>query len=499
MAKVRAKELDFERIDEGDEPDEDAMLVNQTFGVNDVRITPVILPDAGSESGGGGVLPHGAHGPEGADQLWTPCTCVGDCSPTCSCKKIRSLCQSSCSCSKECSNKHDERRGADVAKILAREGILTTTDSKENVQLQEEQEAAQRHPQENKEEGGKEREVKTKERGIPTTLEELTALVLTLDEGMQNLIGQVKKLTENEKAATKQLQEISRENTALKQELKTKEAVLTTINARVARLEARPEIKALAAEVAADIGLDAMQAAPVVPQARAPAQTFLMLVTGMPEAKEWEADDFDQIRRTMIGYRCGEGILRAERLGRRQRGHRGMGRFVLMECTEECAHIIRNAVADMNKDGMAVRPAKQGFRRQRGPARREPGLLPPGVLAADHGPAQAAPLQAAAPVAVQPPAQGQAPVQADKAPAPVCRLFQKGECTYGRQCRYQHVRVCFDYAGGQRCRFANQSGRGCKFVHVRWDGAGDDQGWNDASAWRRDDLGTAAIEAEPLR
>ena len=37
MAKVRAKGLDFERIDEGDEPDEDAMLVNQTFGVNDVR------------------------------------------------------------------------------------------------------------------------------------------------------------------------------------------------------------------------------------------------------------------------------------------------------------------------------------------------------------------------------------------------------------------------------------------------------------------------------
>ena len=255
-------------------------------------------------------------------------------------------------------------------------------------------------------------------------------------------------------------------------------------------MEARPEIKALAAEVAAGIGLDAMQAAPVVPQARAPAQTFLMLVTGMPEAKEWEVEEFDQIRRTMIGYRCGEGILRAERLGRRQRGHRGMGRFVLMECTEECAHNIRNAVADMNKDGMAVRPAKQGFRRQRAPL-----LLPPGVIgeqAADQVPAQAAPLQAAAPVAVQPPAQGQAPVQADKAPAPVCKQFQRGECTYGRQCRYQHVRVCFDYAGGQRCKFANQSGRGCKFVHVRWDGTSEDQGWNDASAWRRDDRGRHA-------
>ena len=305
------------------------------------------------------------------------------------------------------------------------------------------------------------------------THEELLAWVRNMDGHVRRLEQDVARLQQNEKTALKQTQELTRENTALKQDLMTKTEEIKQINARVQRVETAPDVKALAAQVSAEAAPQLSMRGP------GPKETFVLLITGMPEAKGWKMDDHGQIMQVLKEFKCANGITRAERLGRRVREHRGGGRFVLVECTEECAHSIRDAAVEMNKKGIAVRPAKQGFRQARKAAL--PSLRPPGLDAV----ASAPPLR---PAHMQPPAQAHHPAQL----VPVCRQFQRGECTYGRQCRYQHVLVCFDYAGGQRCRFANQSGRGCKFAHVRWDGTGDDQGWNDAAAWRRDDRGRHA-------
>ena len=49
-----------------------------------------LTSEAGADASGGDVVqPQDARDPEGADQNFTPCDCEGDCSPTCSCKKIK--------------------------------------------------------------------------------------------------------------------------------------------------------------------------------------------------------------------------------------------------------------------------------------------------------------------------------------------------------------------------------------------------------------------------
>ena len=70
-------------------------------------------------------------------------------------------------------------------------------------------------------------------------------------------------------------------------------------------------------------------------------KSVYLLFTGVREAPDWDANEDVDIKGYLDGMGCSRGIIRVERLGRRQQNHRGMGRFVLAQYLESDAQRVR--------------------------------------------------------------------------------------------------------------------------------------------------------------
>ena len=456
-------------------------------------------------------------GEECTNKTWKPCKC-DRCSPECTCRAGGFHCQAECTCRfNACSNTFiamQKSLSRSVARVHALHGLsLGGTDDAprtppssgrggghgrgggssrggrgggrplSDAKKAETKEAAKdkEDAHEEKQEKGKEKEMKTMNNA------ELQALVGKKDQELEDLKALFKRACEDIKSMDEQVQEITRSMTKVRLDNETKEVEMRALEERVKRMETKNDVAAFGAAVAARgadsrargvRGGDAKAKAPVQPG------THIFLFTGVREADDWETDEAAHVRARLAEFKCGQGILRIERLGRRKEAHRGGGRFVLVEYKEHHVQDVVAAKEELGKKGIAARDAKQGFRYpaqpQHRPRRaaqlRRPSVVPPGEgpssrrvsSAGMHHQASHSRRASLASLGMQQGSRRASSAQARAAPKmkDVCYPFQHGKCVEGSRCKEQHVRVCFNFADGRRCNF----GDSCKFEHMRWDG-----------------------------
>ena len=219
---------------------------------------------------------------------------------------------------------------------------------------------------------------------------ELQALVGKKDQELEDLKALFKRACEDIKSMDEQVQELTRSMTKVRLDNETKEVEMRALEERVKRMETKNDVAAFGAAVAARgadsrargvRGGDAKVNAPVQPG------THIFLFTGVREADDWETDEAAHVRARLTEFKCGQGILHIERLGRRKEAHRGGGRFVLVEYNEHHVQDVVAAKEELGKKGIAARDAKQGFRYPAQPRHRplhaarsrRPSVVPPGV------------------------------------------------------------------------------------------------------------------------
>ena len=212
----------------------------------------------------------------------------------------------------------------------------------------------------------------------------------------------------------------------------------------------------------------------------------------MREAKEWEVNEEEDMRQVLSQYQCNKGIVRIERLGRRKPQHKGGGRFVLAEYQDEHVPALMANKLALERKGIAVRKAKDGFRYPPKRPRRS-SIARAAMYSARDGFGSAVQSRRVSLTVPGMEAQVQQGGQEDQKQSvgqeeqkqnegkKLCLAFQRGKCDV-EGCADEHVRICFDYSEGRACRFGDEAGNGCRFAHRRWDGSK----WRQASAWNKD-------------